>query len=343
MLRKKALVAISVVAGILASVSQAQNTAPDRITVAGGATAMPLMIKVGEVLAAKSPQNKLPQTLNNSASAGFKLFCAGAGLESPSTTTSTRPMRADELESCRKNGVTDILELGLGRNALAFAQSSGSKLKEISRKDFFLAIAKDIPDPKESSKLIPNPYKNWKEINSAFPDVKIQVWGPDSAFGLFETYFSKIVLPGCRQVESIKNLEASDPKSFEAICKNFRKDGFYTEFTDITALIQVLKNNLDTLGVAPFTAILKGGLQALPLDRVEPNLINISREIYTATFLMRAYIKKSHIGLISGLKIFLAELTSEDAIGTSGYFYEMGVVPLPRLEREKMRGLVANP
>ena len=70
---------------------------------------------------------------------------------------------------------------------------------------------------------------------------------------------------------------------------------------------------------------------------MEPTLINVSRNTYGLTFPMFVFIKKSHVGLIPGLKEYLAELTSDAAMGTTGYFYDMGVIPLPLVERKQMR------
>jgi hypothetical protein len=36
----------------------------------------------------------------------------------------------------------------------------------------FLALAKDVPDPQGGQKLVPNPYKTWKDVNSSLPAKK---------------------------------------------------------------------------------------------------------------------------------------------------------------------------
>lgn len=214
-------------------------------------------------------------------------------------------------------------------------------MKSISRKDFFLAIAKDVPDPKDSTKLIPNPYKTWKNINPELPDSKIQVSAPESGIGLYQTYINSLVMVGCRQVESLKALETSDPKAFDTVCKNFRKDGAYTEFTKSPEALQELKANGDVLGVISLTMALKNNLTPLVLDGMEPNVVKVSRNEYELTFSMQVFLKRSHIGVIPGLKEYLTELTSEEATGLIGYFYDMGVIPLPANDRKKIRAEVA--
>jgi len=146
---------------------------------------------------------------------------------------------------------------------------------------------------------------------------------------------------GCRQVESLKALETSDPKAFDTACKSFRKDGAYTEFAKPPEAIQELKVNADTVGVISLTMALKNNLTPLVLDGMEPNVVKVSRNEYELTFSMQVFLKRSHIGVIPGLKEYLTELTSEEATGLIGYFYDMGVIPLPANDRKKIRAEVA--
>lgn len=337
MFGKNLLIAASIMAG-MGSVAYAETT-PEAITVAGGLTNIPLMIKAGEEFVTKSPQYKSPIVLNNNTATGFKLFCAGSGADTASLNTATRNIEPTEIELCNKNGVTNIVQLVLGNNAMVLAQGASGRLTALSRKEFFLAIAKDVPDPKDSTKLIANPYKTWKDINPAWADTKIQVTAPTSGLGLYQTYIKAIVLVGCRQVDYFKNLESSNPKDFEVACKSFRKDG-YSDYEQIATAVQEVKVNPDIMGVLPFTSVLKENLKPLTLDNMEPTALNISRNIYGVTFPLVVFLKKSHVGLVPGLKEYLAELVSEKATGLTGYFYDMGVIPLPLNDRKKYRAEV---
>jgi len=334
MFEKRALLAF-----LIATISSAaaQDIPSDRITVAGGFTPIPLTIKAGEQLVNKSPQYKPPNILYNDTTVGFKLFCAGAGLDTPSINTGTRRIRPAELETCNKNGVSEIVEFNLGRDALVAAQAPGGRLSALSRKALFLAMAREVPDPKDSARLIANPYRSWKDIDPALPDTKIQILAPATGIGLNATHISAIVLPGCRQVDHFKTIEANDPKAFEAACKNFRKDGAYVEYDRSPSAIQEIKGNQDLVGIVALTMVLKDNLRTLNLDNMEPTVVNVSRNTYDLTFPMMIYVKKAHVGQIPGFKDFLAELTSEVAVGTTGYFYSMGVIPLPLAERKQLR------
>jgi phosphate transport system substrate-binding protein len=57
------------------------------------------------------------------------------------------------------------------------------------------------------------------------------------------------------------------------------------------------------------------------------------------------YVKKAHVGVIPGIQEFIAEFTSDKAMGDDGYLADKGLIPLPKAEREKVRkesGALAN-
>jgi phosphate transport system substrate-binding protein len=47
-------------------------------------------------------------------------------------------------------------------------------------------------------------------------------------------------------------------------------------------------------------------------------------------------VKKAHVGVIPGIKEYLAEFTSEKACGKDGYLSEKGLIPLPDAERKQV-------
>ena len=57
---------------------------------------------------------------------------------------------------------------------------------------------------------------------------------------------------------------------------------------------------------------------------------------------MFIYVKKAHIGVIPGLQEFLAEYTSDAAMGRGGYLQDRGIVPLPADELAAQRAVATN-
>ena len=57
------------------------------------------------------------------------------------------------------------------------------------------------------------------------------------------------------------------------------------------------------------------------------------------------YVKKAHIGVIPGLKEYVAEFTSDKAMGEEGYLADVGLIPLPAPKLKvasRLPGLVPN-
>ena len=54
------------------------------------------------------------------------------------------------------------------------------------------------------------------------------------------------------------------------------------------------------------------------------------------------YVKKAHVGVIPGIREYLAEFTSERAWGEDGYLSDRGLIPMPDAERQKFASDVAN-
>jgi phosphate transport system substrate-binding protein len=83
-----------------------------------------------------------------------------------------------------------------------------------------------------------------------------------------------------------------------------------------------------------------GKLRGVALDGVEPTYGAIAGGKYKGARPLFVYVKRQHIGAVSGLDRFLAEYVSEKAIGKDGYLARKGLVALPKPELEAMRKAV---
>ena len=59
-------------------------------------------------MVARSPKTSAPRTGTGS---GIKLFCSGLGAGTPDIVNASRRMKAEEFQSCKANGVSDIIEI----------------------------------------------------------------------------------------------------------------------------------------------------------------------------------------------------------------------------------------
>jgi phosphate transport system substrate-binding protein len=65
-------------------------------------------------------------------------------------------------------------------------------------------------------------------------------------------------------------------------------------------------------------------------DTIADGSYPISRPLYF-------YVKKAHIGSIPGIQEYLAEFTSDAAMGEDGYLLDKGLIPLSEMKIEQLR------
>ena len=159
----------------------------------------------------------------------MKLFCKGVGTGTPDITNSSRRIKEREFRNCQSNGVTDIVEVLIGYDGIAFANSREADLHEFTRKDIYLALAKDVPNPDGSETFIPNPYKTWQDVNPELPATKIEVLGPPPTSGTRDAFVELALEGGCEQFDWVKALKDVDKVVFKARCHSMREDGAYIE------------------------------------------------------------------------------------------------------------------
>ena len=77
------------------------------------------------------------------------------------------------------------------------------------------------------------------------------------------------------------------------------------------------------------------------MDGVEPSFEAIAEGGYPVSRPLFFYVKKAHVGIIPGVKEFLAEYVSERAWGPEGYLSDRGLIPMPDYERGRMYATVS--
>ena len=340
---KKATFAIAALAAAVSGTAFAQSSR-DYISIVGSSTVYPFATVVAEQFG-KATKYKTPKIESTGSGGGIKLFCAGVGVQHPDITNSSRAIKKSELEQCAKNGVNDVIEVKIGYDGIALAHKKGTPAFDISRKEIFLALAKEVPDPAGGDKLVANPYKTWKEINPAFPATKIEVLGPPPTSGTRDAFVELVMEEGCDKFPAIKALKDSDKKRHKAVCQSVREDGAYVEAGENDNLIvQKLEANPNAFGLFGFSFLdqNRDKVEGLPIEGVKPEFETIASGKYAVSRPLFFYVKKAHVGVIPGIKDYLAEFTSDKAMGNDGYLAERGLIPLPKDERAKVVNAVKN-
>jgi phosphate transport system substrate-binding protein len=145
--------ALVVAGGLAATGAEAR----DQIRIVGSSTVYPFTTTVAEQFG-KAGKFKTPVVESTGTGGGFKLFCAGVGPDHPDLTNASRPISKSEREDCVKNGVTDIVEIEVGFDGIVIANSKKGPDFKISKEQFFLAVAKEVPG--SDGKLIANPTRS---------------------------------------------------------------------------------------------------------------------------------------------------------------------------------------
>ena len=192
----KKAVAFSLVAALIAATAGVVNAQQrDTISIVGSSTVYPFATVVAEKFG-KAGSFKAPKIESTGTGGGFKLFCGGVGIQHPDISNASRAIKASEFETCQKNGVTDIVEVKIGYDGIVVANSKKAQPLKLTSKDIFLALAKEVPDPKGGENLVANPYKTWKDVNTSLPDVKIEVLGPPPTSGTRDAFMELAMEPG---------------------------------------------------------------------------------------------------------------------------------------------------
>ena len=316
----------------------------DSIYVVGSSTVYPFPTVVAERFG-KATNFATPKIESTGTGGGMKLFCAGVGVDTPDMSNASRRIKASELEMCKKNGVEEVVEVLVGYDGIVFSNAVGSPNIEISLQEIFLALAKEIPNPDGSETLITNPYSKWNEINPALPDMKIAVYGPPPTSGTRDAFAELGLEGGCKAYSWIKALKKSDKNRYKSICHSVREDGAYIESGENDNLIvQKLTTNPEAFGVFGFSFLDQNSdtLQGSKVNGAYPTFEDIADGSYPISRPLYFYVKKAHVGSIPGIMEFLAEFTSEDAIGEEGYTTDKGLIPLSPEALEEMRTSVMN-
>ena len=307
------------------------QAARDYISIVGSSTVYPFATVVAEQFG-RTSKFKTPKIESTGSGGGIKLFCAGVGVQHPDIANSSRRIKPGEVAECAKNGVKDIVEIKIGFDGIVVADSVASPRFALTRKAIFLALAKQVPDPKGGEKLVANPYKTWREMDPALPARTIEVLGPPPTSGTRDAFVELAMEGGCKAFPWIAAIKDKDEGKFKSICHTIREDGRFIEAGENDNLIvQKLKANPNALGVFGYSFLEQNEdtVQGSTVDGTAPTFESIASGAYPVSRPLYFYVKKAHAASIPGIKEYLAEFTSNKAMGEDGYLSDKGLIPLP--------------
>ena len=312
--------------------------ARDTLSLAGSSTVLPFARIIAEQLG-KNPNFKTPVVESGGSSVGKKGVCDGVGTKFIDIGNASSRMKTKELAYCEKNGVK-LTEIKVGYDGIVVANSKKGKVLNISKADLGKALTAKVAI---NGKMVDNPYKKWSEINPSLPNVEIRVYGPPTTSGTRASYAEMVNEKGyCKKDDKAKAaLKAAGMKAKK--CRAMRTDGAFIEAGEQDNLIvQKLNEDITAYGIFGFSYLDQNSdtLQGAVISKTAPTFENIASNNYSVSRALYYYVKHQHIGVVPGIKEYMAEWTKH--WGDEGALSDAGMIPMPKSERAKYKSAMTN-
>jgi phosphate transport system substrate-binding protein len=319
---------------VLTTVAQAR----DSISIAGSSTVLPFARIIAEQLG-KNPNFKTPVVESGGSSVGKKGVCDGVGTKFIDIGNASSRMKIKELEYCEKNGVK-LTEIKVGYDGIVVANSKKGKVLNISKSDLGKALTAKVAI---NGKLVDNPYKKWSDVNPSLPNVDIRVYGPPTTSGTRASFAEMVNEKGyCKKDADAKAaLKAAGMKAKK--CRAMRTDGAFVEAGEQDNLIvQKLNEDTTAYGIFGFSYLDQNSdtLQGAIISKTAPTFENIAGNNYSVSRALYYYVKHQHIGVVPGVKEYMAEWTKH--WGNDGALSDAGMIPMPKSERDKYKAAMTS-
>lgn len=330
---KSAFVLCVLIVSFLVSACSKQTDQPIRIV--GSSTVYPFSRTVAERYAIKSGE-RAPVIEVTGTGAGFKRFCTGPGAADVSN--ASRPIKNSETELCRSNEIVDIVEFTIGFDGVVAAVDYDNPLKTLTLKQFYLALARDIPDG--NGGFVPNPHKRWSDVDPSLPDIRIEVHGPPPTSGTRDAFVELVMQVGAEELPELADLKKADEHIFEARAGAIREDGLWIdEGENDNAIIQIIRQSDEAIGVFGFSFYDQNQdlVKGVALHDVLPTALTIADHSYPLSRSLFFYSDAEILQKRPDVREYIREFLSEAAIGEFGYLAEKGLIPLSSEIRQNMR------
>ncbi len=342
-LTKFALPMIATMATIAVVTGGSVAQARDYISVVGSSTVYPFSTIVAEKFG-QSTSFKTPVIEATGSGGGIKLFCAGIGLEHPDIANASRAIKEKEAGICAANGV-EFQEVIIGNDGLAFARSNRAEKMNLSIAHIAAALVAELPGggklggQSPDSEMTENMLKTWDEVDAfvasrggkmaGLPALPISVMIPPPTSGTRDATESLFMEAGFKKL-------GIEGKGY----KNLRQDGLAIEMGENDALIvEKLVADPDMFGIFGYSFFdqNRDKVQASAIDGVELSFESVASYDYPGARPLFFYVKKLHVDVIPGLRQFMREFISPKAVGSDGYLFPAGLVPLAQDDFEKQK------
>jgi phosphate transport system substrate-binding protein len=324
MMKLKTTFALAITAALTLSAcdSGAGGGTRESIRAVGSSTVYPFAKQVAEDFA-RNGGVASPLIESTGTGGGMQLFCQGVGPQTPDMANASRRMKVSEFDTCQENGVTDIIELQVGLDGIAFASAQDGIMLNLTPQIVYEALAANPYGEEQTA-------RTWADVDPSLPAEPILVYGPPSTSGTRDALKELVLEVGCDRNPAMEALKEEDEDRHQQVCTEVRSDGAYVDQGEQDNLIvQKIEGNSRAVGVFGFSYLEENAdkVQGLPMNGVDPTYANISDFSYPGARPLYVYVKKSHFSLPIGLDGYLQQWVSSWGVG--GPLAGIGMVASP--------------
>ena len=210
MFKQSKLVSALAVAGV--ALFGAQAALADVVKVDGSSTVYPITEAVAEEFQ-KAKKNAIKVTVGISGTGGgFKKFCRGE----VDIANASRPILKKEMDACKEAGI-EYIELPVAFDALTVvANPKNAFLKEMTVEQL-----KAIWEPAAQGKIT-----KWNQVNPAWPDAPIKLFGAGSDSGTFD-YFTEAVVGKAKSSRGDYTASEDDNVLVQGVSRDVNAIGYF--------------------------------------------------------------------------------------------------------------------
>ncbi|MBC7737069.1 MAG: substrate-binding domain-containing protein [Candidatus Saccharibacteria bacterium] len=327
---------VSVLAMVAMSATVA--LARDQVQVTGSSTVLPYATIVAEAFG-ENFDFPSPVVEGGGSGAGRKKLCEGVGENTVDIANSSSRISKSDVELCKTNGVTDIMEVRFGYDGIVFASDVNGPEFAFTPAQIYGALAAKVA---KDGALVDNTTAAWNEIDPALPAQAILVYVPGTKHGTREVFDTKVIVAGCKETGAhdlfAAVAEGKDDKEKAAnadkACMELRTDGKSVDidgdYTETLARIDADKTAVGVFGLS-FYQNNTDKLRVATMSGVVPSAATIASAEYPVSRPLYFYVKKAHIGVIPGLKEYITFFVSDEMAGPDGPLAAYGLVSDPEL------------
>ncbi|WP_254524673.1 PstS family phosphate ABC transporter substrate-binding protein [Natrinema caseinilyticum] len=190
--RRKFLAATGA-AGALSIAGCTENTGGDggnkRVIVTGSSTVFPISDRLSEEFMDENSQVNVPTDPTGTGGGFSNNFCPGDS----DINGASRPIKDEERQLCQDNGVEPI-EFQIGKDAVTMAVHNDSPIDCVSYDELAQIWSEGGAE-------------TWSDVNSEWPDTKIERYGPPSTSGTFDWFGSNVIGDSGSHVKNYEKTE----------------------------------------------------------------------------------------------------------------------------------------